>query len=157
MPSGSIFLRVFLAGPDSPTIAPSARSRGSPRLPAAQKLPPAGTRPPAVFSGEKMAAGPPWGNPLIGFPHAKTSHWELFAPLPDPKEDLWTRVPANRPERGPNALKGVGGNGSFPARAPKLPFLIRGGILSRRVTAPRKRPRALPAPAKGLSPLETRN
>ncbi len=63
-----------------------------------------------------MAAGPPWGNPLIGFPHAKTSHWELFAPLPDPKED--------------SVVAGV----SNPERS-----------------------RALPAPAKGLSPLETPN
>ena len=56
------------------------------------------------------------GNPLIGFPHVPTFHWNVVTPLPDLGEDSVTAIVANR-----------------------------------------KRPRALPAPAKGLSPLETRN
>ena len=42
-----------------------------------------GYRPPRS-SREKMAASPPWGNPVIGFPHAKNTPLELFAPPPDP-------------------------------------------------------------------------
>ena len=83
------------AGPPAGTRAPAVFS--GERMPAG---PPAGTRAPAIFSGERMPAGPPWGNPLIGFPHAKTFHWKLFAPLPDPGEDLWTRVTATRKGRG---------------------------------------------------------
>ena len=73
-----------------------------------------GRRPPRS-SREKMAASPPWGNPLIEFPHAKTSHWELFAPLPDPRGDF-VKASDSTPEKAAGA-----------------------------------------APAKGLSPLETRN
>ena len=56
------------------------------------------------------------GNPLIGFPHVPTFHWNVVTPLPDPKEDS-VKASDSNPER---------------SRAP-------------------------PAPAKGLSPLETRN
>ena len=46
----------------------------------------------------------PRGNPLIGFPLAKTSHWELFAPLPDPRGDF-VKASDSTPEKAAGAAR----------------------------------------------------